>query len=72
MIVASRTCVDAIRQIEREEKAHFLRRVATAKFTPSLRDKEGARFEQEYGSLLSRNLRDFSKVPDLKVEDWSV
>jgi tRNA(fMet)-specific endonuclease VapC len=23
-------------------------------------------------TLLSRNLRDFSRVPDLKVEDWSV
>lgn len=23
-------------------------------------------------TLLSKNLRDFSKVPGLKVEDWSV
>jgi tRNA(fMet)-specific endonuclease VapC len=24
------------------------------------------------GVLLSRNLKDFSRVPDLRVEDWSV
>jgi len=44
----------------------------TAKFMPSLRDEEGARFGQKYGSLLSRNLKDFSKISDLKVEDFSV
>jgi hypothetical protein len=45
--------------IEQEEKAP----------SSSRGDKEGARFARIFDSLLSRNLKDFSKVPGLQVED---